>query len=188
MYTVELTKLIEKMNLENLTPEVGLEKIMITQADVNRPALQLTGFFDYFDNNRIQIIGHVENTYIERMWDVHGVSMLQKIMEQKVPCLVFCREIEVTEDVLALGREYGVPILRTKKTTSSFMAEVIRWLNVELAPRISIHGVLVDIYGEGVNVAARLEQLADPGSVYISGGGNRPATSWRLKKSATKRW
>ena len=149
-YTVELTKVIEKMNLELLTPDVNIEEINVSQTDVNRPALQLAGFFDYFDSNRIQVIGQVEYTYMEKMEKDHGVAMMEKIMESKVPCIVFCRNLEVEPDVLSLATKYGVPILRTAKTTSSFMAEVIRWLNVELAPRISIHGVLVDVYGEGL--------------------------------------
>ena len=76
-------------------------------------------------------------------------------MEFKVPCIVYCRDIEVEEHVLVSAREYGVPILKTSRTTSEFMAEVIRWLNVELAPRISIHGVLVDVFGEGVLLQCR---------------------------------
>ncbi len=150
MYSVEIGRLIEKMNLENLTPEVKLDDIKITQFDINRPALQLAGFFDYFDNNRIQIVGQVESTYLEKMGTEYGVEMMRRIMVQKIPCLVYCRDIEVDEGILDAGREYGVPVLRTKETTSSFMAEIIRWLRVELAPRIAIHGVLVDIFGEGV--------------------------------------
>lgn len=150
MYTVELTKIIEKMDLENCTPEINTDEILISQTDVNRPALQLAGFFDYFDSNRIQVIGHVENTYMQKMEKDHGISVLKKIFEYKIPCIVFCRSIELEESFIDLAKEYGIPILRTKKTTSSFMAELIRWLNVELAPRISIHGVLVDVYGEGL--------------------------------------
>lgn len=149
-YTVELTKVIEKMNLDVLTPDVNIEEINVSQTDVNRPALQLAGFFDYFDSNRIQVIGQVEYTYMEKMEKDHGVAMMEKIMESKVPCIVFCRNLEVPPEFLELANKHGVPILRSAKTTSSFMAEVIRWLNVELAPRISIHGVLVDVYGEGL--------------------------------------
>lgn len=150
VYTVELKKLIEQLKLENCTPEINIDEIKIAQSDVNRPALQLAGFFDYFDSNRIQAIGHVEHTYMQKMDRSHGVEMMKRIMEYKVPCIVFCRSMEIDEHILNMGVEYGVPILRSNKTTSSFMAEVIRWLNVELAPRISIHGVLVDVYGEGV--------------------------------------
>lgn len=149
-YTVALTKLIEKMNLENCTPDVNINEIKISQTDVNRPALQLAGFFDYFDSNRIQVIGHVEHTYMQKMDKSHGLATMRKILDCKVPCIVFCRNIEIEEGLAALATEYGVPLLRSSKTTSSFMAEVIRWLNVELAPRISIHGVLVDVYGEGL--------------------------------------
>lgn len=146
---VKLSKLIEKMKLENLTPDIDVKKILIKEYDVNRPALQLTGFFEYFDNHRIQIIGHVEHTYMQQNED-KGVSMIKKILEYQVPCLIYCRDLEISDEVVELGNTYGVPILRSKETTSAFMAEVIRWLRVELAPRISVHGVLVDIYGEGV--------------------------------------
>ena len=146
---VKLSKLIEKMKIENLTPDIDVKKILIKEYDVNRPALQLTGFFEYFDNHRIQIIGHVEHTYMQQYED-KGVSMIKKILEYQVPCLIYCRDLEISDEVVELGNTYGVPILRSKETTSAFMAEVIRWLRVELAPRISVHGVLVDIYGEGV--------------------------------------
>ncbi|BBF44975.1 HPr kinase/phosphorylase [Lachnospiraceae bacterium KM106-2] len=150
MYTVALTKLIEKMDLENCTPEIDIDSIQLTQTDVNRPALQLAGFFDYFDSNRIQIIGNVEHTYMKKMEKEHGAIVLRQIFEYKVPCVVFCRNLEIEDNILQMAKEYNVPILRSKRSTSSFMAEVIRWLNVELAPRISIHGVLVDVFGEGV--------------------------------------
>lgn len=150
MYKVALQDCIEKMNLECLTPDVNIEEIEITQSDVNRPALQLAGFFDYFDHHRVQIIGHVENTYMEKQGMEYSVEMMGRIMSYKVPCIVFCRNIPVPDEFIAQAAEYGVPILRTKKTTSSFSSELDRWLKGELAPRIRTHGVLVDIYGEGV--------------------------------------
>ncbi len=150
MYTVQLAKLIEKMNLENVTPEIDSKHIKICQPDVNRPALQLAGFFDYFDSDRVQVIGHVEYAYMQKMEKDHGLGIMTKLLDYKVPCIVFCRNIEIAPELIKLATQKGVPILRTSKTTSSFMAEVIRWLNVELAPRISIHGVLVDVYGEGI--------------------------------------
>ena len=150
MYKVALQECIDKMNLECLTPDINIEEIEITQSDVNRPALQLTGFFDYFDHHRVQIIGHVENTYMENKGMEYSVEMMGRIMSYKVPCIIFCRNIQVPDEFLQQAAEYGVPILRTKMTTSSFSSELDRWLKVELAPRIRIHGVLVDIYGEGV--------------------------------------
>ncbi|BCJ92974.1 HPr kinase/phosphorylase [Anaerocolumna cellulosilytica] len=150
MYTVQLSKLIEKMNLENVTPDIDIRHIKLCQPEINRPALQLAGFFEHFDSDRVQIIGHVEYAYMQKMEKDHGIGILSKLMDYKVPCIVFCRSIEVSPEIIKLATEKGIPILRTSTTTSSFMAEVIRWLNVELAPRISIHGVLVDVFGEGV--------------------------------------
>ena len=149
MYTVNLSSLIEKMDLENLTPDIDLSGIKISQPDVNRPALQLAGFFDHFDSQRVQVIGFVEHAYVQRNQEV-GFENLSRLMDYKVPCIVFSRSIEVSEKVIKVATDKGTPILRTAKTTSSFMAEVIRWLNVELAPRITIHGGLVDVYGEGI--------------------------------------
>ncbi len=154
-YSVSMKELIDKLHLENCTPEVNIENIKITQADVNRPALQLTGFFDYFDSSRIQIIGHVEHTYMQQKGLQHSLEMMEKIMagsaeSPKPPCIVYCREIEIGEEFIALANKYQVPLLRSDKATSAFMAQLIRWLDIELASRCSVHGVLVDIYGEGV--------------------------------------
>ncbi len=150
MYTVELTKLVEKMKLVNLTPEIDISKIVLTQPEVNRPALQLAGFFDYFNYDRVQIIGNVEHAYMEKMEGDHGLGIMRKLMSHKIPCIVFCRNLSVHEGLLDIAKEYDVPIFQSEKSTSDFMGEVIRWLKVELAPRISIHGVLVDVYGEGI--------------------------------------
>lgn len=150
MYTVSLNEFIKKMKVVNLTPEVDIENIEITQTDTNRPALQLADFFDYFDNHRVQIIGQVEYTYMEKIGVEKSAQMLGKIMSYKVPCIVFCRDLPVAEEYKKVSKETGIPILRSDKDTSSFSAECTRWLKVKLAPRISIHGVLVDIYGEGV--------------------------------------
>ena len=152
-YSVPLKDLVDQLHLENCTPEVSIDDILITQSDVNRPALQLAGYFDYFDSKRIQIIGHVEHTYMKGMG--HSVEMMERIMagsheSPKPPCIIYCREIWIEDEIVELANKYKVPLLRTKKSTSSFMAEVIRWLNVELAPRCSVHGVLVDLFGEGV--------------------------------------
>lgn len=154
-YNVTLKDLIEHFELENCTPEIAVEKILITQTDVNRPALQLAGYFDYFDSSRIQMIGHVEHTYMQQKGLDYSVAMMERIMAgsedtPKPPCIIFCREIWIEDKFVELAVKYNVPLLRTDKETSSFMAVLIRWLNAELAPRISVHGVLVDIYGEGV--------------------------------------
>lgn len=150
MDNVELLKIIEKFKLENLTPEADPTQILVTQPDVNRPALQLAGYYDHFDSERIQIIGYVEYTYMQQLSEEERKITYANLLTYNIPCIIFCRELEPDEDFLRIAREHSVPVLRTKKTTSSFMAEIIRWLNVQLAPMVSIHGVLVDVCGEGV--------------------------------------
>ena len=159
MHGVAITELIEKMNLRNMTPEIDAEKIVLSHPDVNRPALQLAGFFDHFDNERVQIIGYVEQEYIRQMEHDRKVEMYDKLLSSQIPCLVYSRNQDPDEDMIALCDHYGVPCLVSEQTTSDLMAEIIRWLKVKLAPCISIHGVLVDVFGEGV--ASRVGDAAD---------------------------
>ena len=150
MEYVALTRLIEKMKLDNLTPEVNVKGIRLTQPDINRPALQMTGFFEHFDATRLQVIGFVEYTYMETLSDERKKEIYEELMSYDIPAVVFCRELQPDALFKQIATEYKVPVLSTKKSTSGFMAEAIRWLNVKLAPCISVHGVLVDVYGEGV--------------------------------------
>ncbi len=150
MASVSLTRVIEKMKLENLTPEIDVRKIRITQPDINRPALQLTGFFEHFPASRLQVVGFVEYTYMEKMTETEKREAFSKLMEYDIPCFVFCRELKPDAIFLEAANAHHIPVLLTSKSTSAFMAEIIRWLNVKLAPCISVHGVLVDVYGEGV--------------------------------------
>ena len=147
--SVKVSKLIENYDLKLCNPGIDTDKIKITVPDINRPSLEWTGYFEHFDSLRVQIIGFTENSYVEQM-DKESKFANEKLMSQKFPCIVFCRGMEPDQELIDAGTKYGVPVLITQKTTSSFMAEIIRWLNVELAPCISIHGVLVDVYGEGV--------------------------------------
>ena len=147
---VKLEKLIEKMSLKNLTPDLDLTQSEIQVPDINRPALQLTGYFDHFDSDRVQIIGSVEYTYLETLSDEKKKEMYTQLLSYGIPCIVYCRNLEPDETFLQMANEMKAPIFQSSKQTSAFTAEVIRWLNVELAPCISIHGVLVDVYGVGV--------------------------------------
>ena len=149
-YSVKLSKIIEKLGLTNLNPDINTNKILIKQTDINRPALQLAGYYDFFDNNRLQIIGNVEYSYITQVYEDKGAASIEKMFQTGIPCLVFCRNNKPGEDIIKLGDKYGIPILLTDMGTSYFLAKVMHVLNEELAPRISIHGVLVDVYGEGV--------------------------------------
>ncbi len=150
MTSVSLTRIIEKMKLENLTPEIDVSSIRIAQSDVNRPALQMAGYFEHFDATRIQVIGFVEYTYMEHMDNSRRREIYEDLMSYDIPCIVFCRELMPDPLFLETAVAHRIPLLSTKKSTSAFMAEIIRWLNVKLAPCISVHGVLVDVYGEGV--------------------------------------
>ncbi|MDE6434775.1 MAG: HPr(Ser) kinase/phosphatase [Lachnospiraceae bacterium] len=151
MYSITLTKFIEKLNLVNHLPEINTDEILITDPDINRPAVQLSGFFEHFDANRIQICGNVEHAYITSMHDANeNIKIFDKLFQHKIPCLVFCRGLQPQDFVIEAGRKCGVPVLTSEATTSSFVHETVRWLHVELAPRISIHAVLVDVYGVGV--------------------------------------
>ena len=150
MASVSLKTIIEKMKLENLTPELDIKKIRISQPDINRPALQLAGYFEHFEATRLQVIGFVEYTYMESMPSEKKEEMYREFLSFDIPGVVFCRELAPDPLFIKIALEEKVPVLMTKKSTSAFMAEIIRWLNVKLAPCISIHGVLVDIYGVGV--------------------------------------
>ena len=147
---VTLTEIVQKMNLKNLTPNVELVGKEVNIPDVNRPALQLAGFFEHFDSDRVQIIGYVEYTYLQTLTEERKTEIYEKMLKRKVPCVVFSRSLPPEESFLRIAQERDVPVFSTEKKTSSFMSELIRWLNVKLAPCISIHGVLVDVYGVGV--------------------------------------
>ena len=150
MYGVTITELINKMGLKNLTPELDTDKIVVAHPEVNRPALQLTGFYSHFDNERGQMLGNVEIAYLQSLPIERRKAMYDKLISSKIPCILFCRNLMPEEWVTELCNHYGVACLVSEKTTSDVMAEVIRWMKVKLAPCISIHGVLVDVFGEGV--------------------------------------
>lgn len=147
---VKLIELVEKMNLKNLTPDIDLTEKVLTVPDINRPALQLTGYFDYFESERVQVIGYVEYTYLEKMEIELKKQIYEQLLSYNVPCIIYTTEILPDEEMLRLANEHGTPVFATTKRTSAFQAELTRWLNVQLAPCISIHGVLVDCYGVGV--------------------------------------
>ena len=150
MHGVMITELINKFQLKNITPDIDTEKIVLTHPEVNRPALQLAGFFDHFDNERVHIIGYVEQAYISTMEHDVKVKRYEQLVSSKIPCLLYSRGMMPDDEMITVCNYYGVPCLVSEKPTSDLMAEVIRWLKVKLAPMISIHGVLVDVFGEGV--------------------------------------
>ncbi len=147
-FTVGLSKVVNEMKLEKLYyPE---KEILVETADLNRPGLQITGFFDYFDARRIQVFGMVENTYLAGLTSEERYNCLQKLFAYMPPAVVLTRNGNASPEMLKLGSEYGVPVLRSPHPTSYFTSTLNAYLNVELAPRITRHGVLVEVYGQGV--------------------------------------
>ena len=151
-HKVSVYDMTKQLNLKEVIPEINTREIFITQAEINRPALQLAGFFEHSSNKRIQIIGNVEYLYLQeiRKDDAAEGIIFERLFSAGIPCLVFCNSLEPNNRMTYIAKKYNVPILISRETTSEFMAEVIRWLGVELAPSISIHGVLVDVFGEGI--------------------------------------
>jgi HPr kinase/phosphorylase len=149
-FYVKLGKLIQDFDLEVLRGGSGYEDCQIRTEDVNRPALQLAGFFDYFDPKRIQIIGRVETTYLYRMTSLERRKSFERLLEQELPALVISRGLDPYPECMEMAEKYDRTILRTQDTTSAFMGSLIAALKVYLSPRITRHGVLVEVYGEGV--------------------------------------
>ncbi len=150
IFHVKLTDLIREFNFEVLYAPPQLAETLIVTDDVNRPGLQLAGFFDYFDSSRIQVIGKVEATFVERFTPERRFAAFDKLLSKHIPALIFSRGIPPFPECLELAQKYETPLLSTGESTSHLMSAMIRTLKVELAPRITRHGVLVEVYGEGV--------------------------------------
>ena len=149
-FIVPLQKLIKDFNLEVLYMPEDVSTIEISTPEVNRPGLQLSGFFDYFDSQRIQILGKSEFAFLDRFNDEERTARVNAYFETKPSAVVITRNIEVPKRMINAATSNKVPLLRTADGTSQFMAGLIAELNVELAPRVTRHGVLVEVYGEGI--------------------------------------
>lgn len=147
---VKVSKVAEILDLYNFIPDMELKGHRIKISDVNRPALQLSGFFEHFDESRLQIIGNVEFTYMQYMEPQKKEAIYKQLLSYDIPGIIFCRDLHPDELFLKIAEENDVPVLGTKRSTSEFTAELIYCLGELLAPCISIHGVLVDVYGEGL--------------------------------------
>ncbi|MBE6004667.1 MAG: HPr(Ser) kinase/phosphatase [Lachnospiraceae bacterium] len=147
---VSVSELIKKEKLVNLTPDVSTDDKYINIPNVNRPALQLTGFFDQFDSERVQIIGNVENAYLMTFEAPQRRAKYDAITRYNMPCIIYARNIEPDSCMIDACRAAQIPLLQSPRPTTELEAEIIGWLKVKMAPMISVHGVLVDVYGEGV--------------------------------------
>ena len=149
-FTVEASKIVKEFSLEMLYKPDNFDEVLVSNNEINRPSLQIAGFFEYFDNTRIQVIGMVEISYLERMTSEMRMSSLEALFERKPPVVVITRDMEPPEEMMELARKYEIPFMRTHLSTSRFVAALIAYLNIQLAPRITMHGVLVEVYGEGI--------------------------------------
>lgn len=149
-FSISLEKIISEFSLEILNMPSEPEKIAVTTAEVNRPGLHMAGYFEFFDEKRIQIIGKSEESFILRFTPEKAESRLREFFSHKPAAVIICRDLQVGEVYMRIAEEYGVPLLRTSESTSDFTAALIAFLNLSLAPRVTRHGVLVEVYGEGI--------------------------------------
>ena len=149
-YSVKLGKLIEDFELDVLRGAEGYREVLIQREDVNRPGLQLVGFFDYFDAKRMQLLGRVESTYLAQLSPEERLKSFDELLAHDIPALVITRGMEPFPECMEMAEKYNRTILRTQETTTAFMGALIAALRNYLAPRITRHGVLVEVYGEGI--------------------------------------
>ncbi len=149
-YKVPLKRIIDEFSLEILNIEGSPEDIMINTTEINRPGLHMAGYFEFFDENRIQIIGKSEEGFMIRFTDEKAKQRLDEFFSRKPAAVVICRDLQVSDMYVEVAAKYGVPLLRSSESTSDFTAALIAFLNLHLAPRVTRHGVLVEVYGEGI--------------------------------------
>lgn len=149
-FTVSLGKIIDEFHLETIYIPKDPAEILIDENDVTRPGLQLMGFYEYFNPERMQIIGKMEFAYLSTIDEETRTQRLDALMSRHIPALIIARELPYFSEMLDLAKKYEVPLLRSKESTSNFISGLIAFLNLNLAPRITRHGVLIEIYGEGV--------------------------------------
>ena len=149
-YTVSLASIIKEFQLEEIYLPCDAETILISKKEVNRPGLQLAGFFDHFEPKRIQMIGKVEYHYLTGLTPEQRKQAMETFFSKEIVALVISSGLEVFPEITDAAKLYNTPVLRTNDTTSNFMGSLISSLNVSLAERITRHGVFVECYGEGI--------------------------------------
>ena len=149
-FSVTLKQIIDEFRLEVLSMPEDPEKILVTENDITRPGLQLMGFYEYFNPERIQIIGKMEFAYLSTIDENERVSHVEALFAQHIKALCLSRGLPCFAEMLTLAQKYKVPVLRTSESTSHFTSNLLSFLNLHLAPRVTRHGVLIEIYGEGI--------------------------------------
>ena len=149
-FTVSLSRIIKEFSLETIHMPEDPDNLLIGNTEINRPGLQLSGYFEYYDNQRIQVLGRSEISYLYELPRDEYLKAIDSFMSTKPAAVIITRDIEVNSELLDAAQQYAVPLLRTSDSTSGFLAALISFLNVQLAPRITRHGVLVEVFGEGI--------------------------------------
>ena len=149
-FSVDLRKIVDKYKLEVVACNDAIDDIKIVSCDVNRPGLPLAGCYDFFDPTRIQLMGKAETSYIETLTEAEKQERFEKLFSAGIPVLIITRELNVDPVLKLEAVKHNVPVLRAKGSTSGFMSMLVGYLNVELGERITRHGVLVEVYGEGI--------------------------------------
>lgn len=149
-FSVSLAKIINEFSLEKIYIPGEPEDILVTSVEVNRPGLPLAGHYEFFDSERIQIIGKSEESYLSELDSEQLDACLDAFFSRTPPMVIISRGLEIPQKMCDYAQKYSVPLLRTDDSTSGFLSSLIAFLNVQLAPRITRHGVLVEVYGEGV--------------------------------------
>ena len=149
-YTVPLSKVIKELSLDVISMPCNPDDILVSSMDVNRPGLELNGFYDYYDTSRILIFGNAETAFLNSVSPEKRKKVLDEIFSKKPPAAIVARNLKPVPELVEATRENSVPLLSTPETTSSLVAALVSFMNVELAPRITRHGVLVEVYGEGI--------------------------------------
>ena len=161
VFTVSLAKIIKEFNLEQVYMPCEASKVLIASADVNRPGLHFAGFFDYFDPKRIQIIGRAEYSFLKTLGSEEKIEQsLDAFFSHHPPAVIVTRGLDIFPQMIAAAQKYEVPLLETTDSTSTFQSSLVSTLNVELAPRITRHGVLVEEYCSWEKAA--LEKVKQP--------------------------
>ena len=150
MYSIKLQKIIDEFELKVFSQSADIEAKDIKIAELNRPALQLAGYYDYFNQDRVQIIGMVEYTYLSAMDSTKRRDTFRKLCTYSFPAIIFSRGLEPFPELLEAAEAEGIVVLQSNIATSELISELIRWLRVRLAPRTTVHGVLLDVFGEGI--------------------------------------
>jgi len=149
-YSYKLSRLAKDLQTDIVYPSADYEEVLIYTGDVHRPGLQLAGFYDYFDPTRIQLIGIMESSYMEKLPVDERTRKWEVLMEQKIPALIMCHGSEITNELISAAEKYDITVLSTKEHTTDIMSAIIRIVKREVAPRITCPGVLVEVYGMGL--------------------------------------